>query len=86
VISLAVVMIWPGVSRNRRWTVSGAAAWYPGAHGGEQCLGEDVEVGLDVEDRFFGGGRPGRDHPGIQGGQERPLAAVRGPVRVAGQR
>jgi hypothetical protein len=86
VISLAVVVIWPGGFQEPALDGvggGGVVSGEPGAQGGEECPGEDgedgVEVGLEVEDRFFGGGRPGRDHPGIQDGQERPLVAVRGP-------
>src|SRR5258708_2698985 len=51
-------MTWPGVSRNRRWMVSGAAAGKPGTQRGGEGLGEDGEhdVQVDVE---VDGGRQG---------------------------
>ena len=45
------VMIWPGVSRNRRWMVSGVGrvAREPGAEGGGERLGEHGEHHVQVD-------------------------------------
>src|SRR5207245_11791187 len=42
-------------------------------------------VEVQVEDRLFGGGQPGVDHPGVQGGQEPALVLVGQAVGVVGQ-
>jgi hypothetical protein len=43
-------------------------------------------VEVQVEDRLLAGGQPGRDHLGVQGGQEGALVVVGEPVGVAGER
>jgi hypothetical protein len=53
--------------------------------GGVGAPGHDgVEV--QVEDRFLAGGEPGRDHLGVQGGEEGALVVVAGAVGVVGER
>ena len=52
VTASGVVMIWPGVSRKRRWMVSGVdggVAGQPGAQRGGQGLGEDGEYHVEVD-------------------------------------
>ena len=43
-------------------------------------------VEIQVEDRLGGGGQPGADHLGVQGGQEPLLVVVGEPVGVVGER
>jgi len=71
VTTLSVVMIWPGVSRKRRWRVSGVAVASPGSRvrrGGEQGLGQDgehdVEVDVEVDGAGEGVGAEGADDLG----------------------
>ena len=55
-----LVMIWPGVSRKRRWMVSGVTvgvAGQPGAQRGGQGLGEDGEHDVEVDVEVDGGGQ-----------------------------